>query len=273
MSFCGLIWFVFSNCNCDLVEKPQNQVAFVDASPVRFQCRSFKGYELNWFVRNKKDSWMMIFTGRIFLGAAEIVCRMENKKSGAFYLIVNPSPTAAQTYVCEQPDTKQRLSADLIVLNGDTYCTINYNKSSIIITCVIEFWGNWVPDMEWYYSEILIIENINVSIIPNKSISTLTVQPSLYNRTYICRTKFNIKGKPSWTTSDNVPNYTYDSVITIEQYYPDSNKQNVIISTKIVILISCLLAISLIVGSMFICIKWIKISQRRERLMEIRFRS
>lgn len=267
-----LLCFFFSHCNCDLAEKPQNQVAFVDGSTVMFQCRSSERTRLKWFMLNKKDNWTMIFDGYFILEETESFCIVDNEMPGEFNLMVKPIPTVAKTYICEEVYTKDTSSADLIVLNRETYCTINYNNSSIIMTCVIEFWGNWPPDMEWYYNEKLIIENINVSIVPNKSVSTLTVQPSLYNRTYTCRTKFNIKGKPIWTTSDNVPNYTFDSVITIEQYRPDSDEQNVaVISTELVILVSCLLVISIIAGSIFICIKWIKVSQKRERMMELRF--
>lgn len=247
----------FTVASCVLVETPLNDAVLVGHGPVKFKCKSNRGKRLNWLTQ-KNESQLILFDGYSVCKEAESFCSVENEEPGEFFLTLAAIHEAAQTYICQEPGTESESSADLIIIDREAQCETITNSNHVIMKCKLEFRGIWVPELEWSYNGTLITEGVNVSIVSNKSVSsTLTVPLSMNDRNYTCTTRFDIRGKPHWTTSNNVPSYLTNSVLRVEATQAFSEKHERLLSASgpsVGLAIGLLLAVIISVAAIAIII-------------------
>lgn len=109
------------------------------------------------------------------------------------------------------------LAVFVFVTLGETRCEKKTYDSHVIVTCYVEFCGNWAPELVWSCNGQSMTEGVIASTVSSKYVSSNLTVPRNTNESIItCTTRFDIKGKPEWTTSNYIPTYISNSLLAIE---------------------------------------------------------
>lgn len=202
-----------------LVKCPNNTAVTNTTNRAEFSCRSDEGFELEWFIQanNTVQRQNLAFGDEIKNEQAKSYCSIENKKGGEFTLILNTKDESAQTYTCQEPDTDQERSAELIIIEPTKF-EKDVNESHVTLTCSVNFRGNWAPELELSHNGTSVVDGVNVFVVPNQNVSTTLIIPcnnSACAGNYRCTARFHIRGKPNQTTDNSVPSYMDTSTLTV----------------------------------------------------------
>jgi hypothetical protein len=134
-------------------------------------------------------------------------------KRGHCSLIINATKAAAKRYICIEQRSTAQASAELIVLERNPECLSKLTDSSVNMTCSVEYFGNWVPIIEWrtqkgqnleakqYHSEADVVSsNLFLPLYETKGDIAFRINVAL---------KFNVSGRSDDTTATNVPEYNH----------------------------------------------------------------
>ena len=85
---------------------------------------------------------------------------------------------------------------------------------NVILTCSVNYSGNWAPVLKWQQDggPVITVDVVN-NTVPYKSVaSTLTVlaTSNVTGSKFSCTTFFNEAYKPNKSISTNVPDYVYN---------------------------------------------------------------
>lgn len=201
----------------DLLPKPENSWAKNgDPNIVIFKCKSTLKNRLNWLIKTTKSSAeLLIFNGRRVSRNVTSYCKVTNGEPGKYDLNLTATTKAAQQYVCQEPETLIKASAELIIIESDPECHVTKDGELTTFTCSILLHGNWAPAMECRNdnSDEVIGEGVYNISTPSGGLSSRVIVPTNHSQDptmfYTCTTKFRLQEKPSDTTADNIPQYTY----------------------------------------------------------------
>ena len=85
---------------------------------------------------------------------------------------------------------------------------------NIVMTCSVNYSGNWVPSMSWQQDggQIISDRSVNVRLVPYDSVTyslTVTVTRNISGNKFFGRAYFDNANKPPGTTVNNIPSYSF----------------------------------------------------------------
>ena len=99
-----------------------------------------------------------------------------------------------------------------LAAKGEMY--FSTEESNIIeLTCRVEYRGNWPPAMRWRQNEgEVITTGVDIEAVPNQSVTSrfsAVATSNMSGSAFSCTLFFSAADKPSNTSANNVPEYSY----------------------------------------------------------------